>query len=1085
MIHKKNNVLIILFILFLFNHLHVFSSKISPGLKFLESCRERNILEKLHTPGRGKFFNQDWVKVAIVFNDIPSTSLITDLENKGIKFNRLNGRILHTKKVYGAEVLWSLLNELENQEDILQIDPVWYPKELPTLDISVPEIEADRVWQFVDYNNMMIDGTGIRVVDFDTGIDAFHPGFFRADGLTYSWIDFNGDNDFDPGIDAVDLNNNSVMDANEVLDFWDGVFYDPWEVPSNNDGVFQCDMDWLFNDVNTNGSRDYGTASGFTESDPTYGELIFVVNDSNNNNTLDLGETLTALNSSRIYKSLNSGGVERTRGIDLIQDQGDSNGHGTGVCGVISSEVINKRRYVSVAPGSELLMADRYNNDYTVYIPWAETNGADIMLYEYGGFVWHFLDGSEAHEIMVNDEADKGIIQITPAGNLANSNKHISVNLAPGVNTCNFDIPADYSIQACYITVLWRDWDVNGLDFTIFEPSGSSVLLNGAGGWQTLGTHDVYSYRAQSTRNTYRMDIYIQGNSYVDVGAWYIEINNLNVTSGIINAYIADNVTSWSQGAVWTDAGYITDFPTICFPATSDKTIVVGLYGTRGITVPAGSLSLFSSRGDRIDGTFVMDITAPGNYDIRTVGSKDDYGEFGIYAWFGGTSASGPHVAAAAALIKQAEPTANHFSVESDIQNYAAADGETGAVPNNEWGYGKLRLFDLIDGKIFWDQVSTSGDLLFPEWSSGTPSWGTPGEKYITYIRSEGYGTSDVFIVNTTGLPEPKRITLDGDGVNHNSQISWSPDDEFVIFASTNIFNNLNIFKISSDPNDSAPATQATPESAFNWGRMLDPDWGSSINQFNSVERIVLSISGDIWVFEPNNNTDPNSGLVKLTELSDPYQDYENIDKCYQPKWSPDNTKVVFVRRPPTAGATPAASDIYVINNVQNIISEGRGPIDSWSDPDLQQITNSVFPEWSPSFSIDGTKIGYCRDVTSTFNNITFNDSPAQSLETTNFDAYDESGVSLGTPALTNSFDEGFVKWASSGGDKFIYIKEDNGFFKLRIIRDETIGGFSKSTFNEIKDHSFSSIKIDPDDYIRFSRIKFYSPYIPSKKIPG
>lgn len=100
----------------------------------------------MHTPGRGKFFNQDWVKVAIVFNNIPSSSLITKLEKKGVKFNRLNGRILHTKKVYGAELPWSLLNELENQVEILQIDPVWYPKELPTLDISVPEIEADRTW---------------------------------------------------------------------------------------------------------------------------------------------------------------------------------------------------------------------------------------------------------------------------------------------------------------------------------------------------------------------------------------------------------------------------------------------------------------------------------------------------------------------------------------------------------------------------------------------------------------------------------------------------------------------------------------------------------------------------------------------------------------------------------------------------------------------------------------------------------------------------------------------------------------------------------------------------------------------------
>ncbi|MDD3627534.1 MAG: S8 family serine peptidase, partial [bacterium] len=780
--------------------------------------------------------------------------------------------------------------------------------------------------------------------------------------------------------------------------------------------------------------------------------------------------------------------VERTRGIDLINNQGDSNGHGTGVSGILSSEVRNKRLYVGVAPGAEILMADRVNNDYTVYIPWAETNGADVMLYEYGGYVWHFLDGSEAHEIMVNEEADKGIIQVTPAGNLGNSKKHCAVPLSAGINRVNFDIPSGYNITAAYFTILWTEstWGSSGLTFQLYEPGGISITVNGNGNYQTLDNHDVWSLLSTSSRNTYRMDVYIDGNGgYVDIGNWYIDVNNINGTAGIMHGYLADNMTSWSSGAVWLDSAYISDFPTLCFPATSDKAIVVGSYSTRGIMVPTGSLSLFSSRGDRIDGTFMMDVTAPGNYDLRTVTSKDRAGVFGVYAWFSGTSAAGPHVAAAAALIKQADPGATHLSVENDLQNFCLSDTYTGTIPNNEWGYGKLRLLDLIDSKIYWDSVWPGGGfILNPEWSSGTPSWGTPGEKYIAYIKGTGTGTCDVYVVNTTGTPSPQKITTESDNVNHNSQISWSPDDNFIIFASTTVSNNLNIFKISSDPGNADSSVRVTPSSLENWGRMLDPDWASALNQYNNVERIVMSVSGDIWVYEPNNNVDSDSGLIRITELSDPYQDYSTVDKCLQPKWSEDNTKVVFIRRPATAGETPAPSNVYVINDIQEIISGNRSAINSWSDTYLVQITNNSYPSWSPSFSIDGTKIGYCQDVNSVFNNITFNDSPALALIGTNFDAFDEWGNLIGTPNLNNDFNEGFVKWAPSGGDKFIYVKEDSGEFKIRVIRDETIGGFTKSSTQIIKDKSRSYISIDSDDFYKFSEIKFYSPLFPPSKSP-
>ena len=114
----------------------------------------------------------------------------------------------------------------------------------PCLDVSAHAIQADSAWRHRDPLGVPLTGKGMRISDFDTGIDVFHPSFFYADGDTFNWIDVDFSTTFTPGVDCVDLNRNGVANANEILSYFDGRIYDPAHVwgtssPSNLGNGYQ------------------------------------------------------------------------------------------------------------------------------------------------------------------------------------------------------------------------------------------------------------------------------------------------------------------------------------------------------------------------------------------------------------------------------------------------------------------------------------------------------------------------------------------------------------------------------------------------------------------------------------------------------------------------------------------------------------------------------------------------------------------------------------------------------------------------------------------------------------------------------
>ena len=705
---KKTLVIVLMLSLCTAGHTGYTPDKISPSLKLLLSLR--------NYPGTTDIeniapLNSSFVDISVRFDHPLTPQEITGFETDGITFKRVDGKLFDLGNVYGMKAPWEYIRQIETRPDVIQISSNWHPAVHPCLDLSNPEIQADQTWELEDLNGLPVTGEGVMVADFDTGIDVYHPAFFRLSADTLDWLDVNGDSEFSPGVDAVDLNGDSIAGPDEILDFFDGEIYDEAATfggsagISNSDGIYQPEWDWLYNDANDSGSRDYGYENGFTESDPTFGELLLTACDENGNSELDPGEKLIALGESKVYATMNPGGQVRMRGTDIIQTYPDYNGHGTAVSGVLAGGNRGLQRFTGIAPDADLIMGYFFDGvSFDTYLPWVQSLGCEILLYEFGGFVFEPLDGSSLEEFLVNNLAANGVMQVCPSGNLNRGYKHCLTDAAANdttyitfeVDEFNGGIPS-----VVFMTILWRNPD-NDLNFGIVLPDGNTVMLNGNGGWQTIVPYYFYSDRSNSMRGTAEFDIMISSDNAL--GTWQLFIDNNEADSPEINGFVTDDVTSWEGGAEWID--FRSNMKTVTWPSTADSGFVLGSYSTRGYeqyigvgsgSIQVGQISKFSGRGPRIDGIPLLSILSPGNYDVYSARSffGDPVGPGG-WRQFSGTSAAGPHIAGGAALLKQGLPDATQFELGQIFEQNTCRDDFTGYTFNDSSGYGKIRIFDAL-----------------------------------------------------------------------------------------------------------------------------------------------------------------------------------------------------------------------------------------------------------------------------------------------------------------------------------------------------------------------------------------------------
>ena len=375
-----------------------------------------------------------------------------------------SGNVLRTASVIPVLVEPHALGSLAELNGVELVETGWFPRSgLPPLDISTPEVGSPQVWVERDASGVPLTGSGVVIADLDTGVDVFHPNFFRPDGGVFDWIDVDGSNDLTPGVDAIDLDGDGNDDADEIIEVFEPRYI--LTFPDANPAGYDIDRDWLYADLDGNQQRDFGPASGFDDSSPSFGEPLFFADDTNGNNRLDVGESVIGLGTSKIRVVRERDGTVRRRGTDLILSEGDDFfPHGTWVTGIMMGGIANLSHMAGQAPDAELIVADMlypsippFEDDMASLALWARSEGARMIMYESGNWVWAWLDGSHPNEIVMSDLAREGFPQFTATGNLTGGGQHLTRMLtnASAENLVSTTQPG-WGIRTVWPSFIWQ-----------------------------------------------------------------------------------------------------------------------------------------------------------------------------------------------------------------------------------------------------------------------------------------------------------------------------------------------------------------------------------------------------------------------------------------------------------------------------------------------------------------------------------------------------------------------------------------------------------------------------------------------------
>ncbi|HZU04988.1 MAG TPA: S8 family serine peptidase [Chloroflexota bacterium] len=332
--------------------------------------------------------------------------------------------------------------------------------------------------------------------------------------------------------------------------------------------------------------------------------------------------------------------------------------HGTAV-----AEIVYK-----MAPGAQLyLICIDTEVNLGQAKDYAKSQGISIVNHSVSWFNTSRGDGSGGPgtpDAIVADARASGILWVNAAGNYARS--HWSGTFSDPDNNGWHNFAANDEGNTVFVpsgeiicvALKWDDWPVSSQDYDLYLKRSSD------------GVTVARSVNPQTGTQPPTEDL-----CYLNSGAaqnFYIAIYKYNATTTPrFDLFVDSSYPLEYQVA----AGSITE------PASSPNAMAAG-----AICWQNDALEPYSSRGPTIDGRTKPDIAGQDSVSTATIGSFTSCGSTG----FAGTSAAAPHVAGAAALVKQANPGFGPAQLQAFLEGRAVDLGTPGK--DNDYGAGKLWL---------------------------------------------------------------------------------------------------------------------------------------------------------------------------------------------------------------------------------------------------------------------------------------------------------------------------------------------------------------------------------------------------------
>ena len=461
----------------------------------------------------------------------------------------------------------------------------------------------------------------------------------------------------------------------------------------------------------------------------------------------------------------------------------DTDGHGTHVMGMIAgdgSATGNSQpanRFIGMAPNADIIMV---RTDFTTthivdgvnYIfQRAAALGKNAVVNLSLGSNFGAHDGTETMDTSINALTGAGKIVVVAAGNEGGMSLHALqvVPVGGGNQTVTFSVPSytansgsgnDYVVIDAYYPA------AANMSVSFTSPRGTSNLgpVTKGNYSQVTGTSAtdgaVYIENGYTAAPGGDNNIYIQIWDYATArypraGTWTITLIPVSGTSPQLDLWLA----AFQLGAAGVQPFFtsdVDDHDLVQSPGSAAQVITAGAYTTKtkwpsidGNTyyftdsTGVGVRPSWSSPGPLRNGAQKPDITAPGTAIVSSLSSATSpapqqalVNPDGVHWTGAGTSMSCAQTTGGVALILADSPGLTPAQVKTKLYADALVDGFTGAVPNAQWGYGKLRML----------RADTQAPSVTVSAPNGGESWNDGSIHQITWTATDNVGVTSIDI---------------------------------------------------------------------------------------------------------------------------------------------------------------------------------------------------------------------------------------------------------------------------------------------------------------------------------------------------